>query len=375
MLRYLTAGESHGKAVLAILEGIPAGLRLIEEKINLELRRRKWGYGRGKRMEIEEDKVEIISGVRKGFTLGSPVALFIKNKDYKIEELPSIVCPRPGHADLAGALKYNTKDIRNILERASARETVARVAVGAICKLLLLEFGIEIASHVIQIGKIKIGNKNLGFGKIKDLAENSLLRCIDKSAEKKMCEEIDKAKEKKDTLGGAFEVIIKGVPPGLGSFMQYDLRLDGRLAQAIMAIPSVKAVEIGEGFINAGLFGSEVHDEIYYDKNKGCFYRKTNRAGGIEGGVSNGEAIVLRGYIKPISTLLSPLNSVNIISKKREKATVERADICVVPAGGVIAEAVAAFEIACAMREKFGGDSILEMKNNYQSYIKNLENY
>jgi len=370
----MTAGESHGKGMVAILEGIPSGLRLVKEVINGELKRRKWGYGRGKRMEIEEDKVEIIAGVRNNLTLGSPIALFIENKDYKIEELPSLFCPRPGHADLAGVLKYNTKDIRNILERASARETVARVAVGAICKILLSEFNIEIISHVLQIGKIKVEKRIRDFHQIKDLAERSILRCIDKSAERKMLKEIEEAKEKKDTLGGVFEVIILNTPPGLGSFMQYDLRLDGRIAQAIMSIPSVKAVEIGEGFLNASLFGSEVHDKIYYEKKRG-FYRKTNRAGGIEGGLSNGEPIIIRGYMKPISTLLSPLDSVDIITKKKAKAIVERADICVVPSGGVIGEAVSAFEIAWAMREKFGGDSLLEMKRNYRAYIQSLKNY
>ncbi|MCM8765442.1 MAG: chorismate synthase [Candidatus Omnitrophica bacterium] len=374
MLRYLTAGESHGKGMVAILEGIPAGLRVFEEKINLELGRRKWGYGRGKRMEIEEDKVEILSGVRKGITLGSPISLLIQNKDYRIEELPSLVCPRPGHADLVGALKYNTRDIRNVLERASARETVARVTVGAVCKLLLWEFKIEIISHVIQIGKIKIENKDLGFEKIKNLAEKSPLRCIDKSAERKMLAEIDKAREKKDTLGGVFEVIVKGVPPGLGSFMQYDLRLDGRLAQAIMAIPSVKAVEIGEGLINSGLLGSQVHDRIYYEKKRG-FYRKTNHAGGLEGGITNGEPIIIRGYMKPISTLMIPLDSVNVVTKEAEKAAVERSDICVVPAGGVIGEAVSAFEIARCLREKLGGDSLSEMKRNYQAYMHILKNF
>ncbi|MGE4357766.1 MAG: chorismate synthase [Candidatus Omnitrophota bacterium] len=374
MLRYLTAGESHGKGMVAILEGIPAGLRIVKENIDRELARRKWGYGRGKRMEIEADEVDIISGIRKGVTLGSPLALFIRNKDYRIEELPSVVSPRPGHADLPGILKYNTKDIRNILERASARETSARVAVGAVCKMLLSEFKIQIISHVLRIGSVEVKKKNLEFEKIRDIAEKSPLRCIDKLAEKKMIEEIEKAKEEGDTLGGVFEVIILGVPPGLGSFMQYDLRLDGRIAQAILSIPSVKAFEIGEGFVNACLRGSKVHDEIYYEKKRG-FYRRTNRSGGIEGGLSNGEPIVVRGYMKPISTLMSPLASVNIITKRRDKAAVERADVCVVPAGGIVAEAVSAFEIARAMREKFGGDSLTEMKINYQNCLKSLRNF
>ncbi|MCM8784227.1 MAG: chorismate synthase [Candidatus Omnitrophica bacterium] len=374
MLRYLTAGESHGKGMVAILEGIPSGLRIIEDKIDVDLKRRRKGFGRGKRMEIETDEVEIISGTRKGFTLGSPIALFIKNRDYKIEGLPPLIFPRPGHADLAGVLKYDTKDVRNVLERASARETSARVAVGAICKMLLSEFRIEIISHVLRIGGIEVKKRNLDFYSIRERAEKSPLRCIDKTSEEKMREEIEEAIRKGDTLGGIFEVIILGVPPGLGSFMQYDLRLDGRIAQAIVAIPSVKAFEIGEGFLNVGFLGSEVHDEVYYDKRRG-FYHKTNRAGGLEGGLSNGEPIIIRGYMKPISTLMNPLDSVNIVTKQKAKAAVERADVCAVPAGGVIAEAVSAFEIARAMREKFGGDSLAEMKLNYKNYIQNLRKY
>ncbi len=374
MLRYTTAGESHGRAILAILEGMPSGLKFDKGKIDSDLKRRQAGYGRGKRMDIERDRVEILSGIRKKTTLGSPIALSIENKDYKIEELPAVVCPRPGHADLAGALKYNTKDMRNILERASARETAGRVAVGAICKMLLDEFGIEVISYVIGIGKVRIETGGLFYGRLKSWLEKSVLRCIDKDAERKMIEEIEEAKFKGDTLGGVFEVVISGVPPGLGSFMQYDLRLDGRLAQAIMAIQSVKVVEIGEGLRMAKSFGSQVHDAIYFEKRKG-FYRKTNNAGGVEGGITNGEPIIIRGFMKPISTLMSPLNSVNILTKKPEKAATERSDVCVVPAGGVVAEAVSAFEIARAMREKFGGDTLSDMKCSYECYKKQLKNY
>jgi len=374
MLRYTTAGESHGKGIVAILEGIPSGLKLVKEKIDLDLKRRQWGYGRGKRMEIEADKVEILSGIRKGVTLGSPIALLVQNKDYKIEELLSVVCPRPGHADLAGALKYNTKDIRNILERASARETVGRVAVGAVCKMLLAEFGIEVVSHVIGIGKVRIETQGLFYSRIKSWTEKSVLRCINKGAERKMIEEIEEARIKGDTLGGVFEIAILGVPPGLGSFMQSDLRLDGRLAQAIMSIQSVKAVEIGGGLVAAKSFGSAVHDAIYFDKKKG-FYRKTNNAGGLEGGITDGEPVIIRGFMKPISTLMSPLNSVNVITKKPDKAATERSDVCVVPAAGVVGEAVSAFEIAKALREKFGGDSLAEIKCSYECYKRQLKDF
>ncbi len=381
MLKYTTAGESHGKAILAILEGMPAGLKIDKGKIDLDLKRRQGGYGRGKRMDIERDRVEILSGIRKDVTLGSPIALSIENKDYKIEELSSVTCPRPGHADLAGALKYDTKDMRNILERASARETVGRVVAGAICKILLDEFGIEIVSHVIGIGKIKVETNGLYYSKIKPLAEKSELRCVDKAAERKMIDEIDEAGEKGDTLGGVFEIAILGVPVGLGSFMQADLRLDGRLAQGLMSIQSVKAVEIGNGLAAAKSFGSDVHDAIYFDKKKSLpagrqgFYRKTNNAGGIEGGLTNGEPIILRAFVKPISTLMTPMASVNVITKKQEKAATERSDICVVPAAGVVGEAVAAFEIARVIREKFAGDTLLDMKCSYNCYLSRVKKY
>lgn len=342
MLRYLTAGESHGKALLAILEGMPAGLKVEAGRINRELRRRQLGYGRGKRMQIEQDKAEILCGLKNGRTLASPIGILIKNKDFGIERLAPVVCPRPGHADLAGLLKYGFSDCRNVLERASARETAARVAVGAVCRIFLEEFGINIISRVLEIG----GSSNSG----------------------QMRKVIDKARENKDTVGGIFEVKASDVVSGLGSYAQPDRRLDACLAKAVMSIPGVKAVQIGLGFGYAGKFGSQAHDRIYYSKNKG-FYRLTNNAGGIEGGVSNGEDIVLSACMKPISTLLRPLESVNIRSKKKARASLERSDICVVEAAGVIAEAAVAFELARAFLEKFGSDALSDIKTSYRLYL------
>ena len=346
MLRYLTAGESHGRALLAILEGMPAGLEIEVKRINQELSRRQQGYGRGERMGIEKDKAEILCGLKNGLTLGSPIGILIKNRDFSIERLPEVLCPRPGHADLAGTLKYGFSDIRCVLERASARETAARVAIGAVCKVFLEEFRIEITSRLLQI----CGKK-------------------DKSQMKAV---IDEAREKKDTVGGVFEVKARNVVAGLGSYVQQDLRLDGRLSQAIMSIPGIKAVSIGLGFGYAHKFGSEVHDAIYYSKPKG-FYRKTNNAGGIEAGVSNGEDIVLGACMKPVSTLSLPLDSVNIKTKKKAKASIERSDICVVEAAGVIAEGVVAFELARAFLEKFGSDTLLDIKASYRNYLKRLK--
>ncbi|MFH1888723.1 MAG: chorismate synthase [Candidatus Omnitrophota bacterium] len=343
MLRYLTAGESHGEALVAILENIPAGLKLSEVMINAELKRRQQGFGRGARMQIENDKARIVSGLKKGVTLGSPITLCIKNKDFTIEKLPSVFCPRPGHADLAGILKYGFKDARNVLERASARETAIRVGIGAVCKVLLGEFGIDIASLVLSIG----GEPGI----------------------ESMVKKIKLAKDNKDTIGGAFEVIAQGVPCGLGSYVQPDRRLDGRIAQGIMSIPGVKAVAIGLGFGYAHKFGSECHDAIYYNKARGYFH-KTNNAGGIEGGISNGEDIIIRAAMKPIATLLKPLNSVNIVSRKPAKASVERSDICVVEAAGVIAESALAYVLADALLEKFGSDSLSDIKDNYKNYLK-----
>ncbi|UCD55882.1 MAG: chorismate synthase [Candidatus Omnitrophota bacterium] len=373
-MRYLTAGESHGKALVSIIEGIPSGLTLDIAFINKELGRRMEGFGRGKRMRIEKDRIEVLSGVRKGKTLGSPITFLIKNRDFKIESLPSISSPRPGHADLAGALKFGQPDIRNILERASARETASRVATGALVKTLLREFGIDFLSRVIVIGPVK-SEKAFPFAKMKLLAEKSPVRCVDKDATNLMCRAIEEAGLDGDTLGGIFEVIARGVPAGLGSYAQWDRRLDSNLTRAIMSIPGIKGVEIGRGFNVASERGSAVHDEIFFDKRHKKFFRKQNNAGGIEGGISNGEDIVLRAAMKPIATLLRPLNSINIKTKGKTKAQVERADVCVVPSCGVIAESVSAIEIARAMGEKFGGDSLAEMKRNYSSYIKQLTTF
>jgi chorismate synthase len=342
VLRYITAGESHGKALVAVLEGCPANLPLTPEDINQDLARRQEGYGRGPRMKIETDKAEIISGLRNGLTMGSPIAILLANKSNELFN-ESFTQLRPGHADLAGAIKYNQKDARNILERASARETAGRVATGAICKKLLAEFKIAFKSRVVSIGGA--------------------------SPEKEWKSLIDQAREKGDSLGGIFELEITGAPIGLGSYVQWDARLDGNLARAIMAIPGIKGVEIGLGFKEADLPGSKAHDEIFFDKGKG-FYHKTNNAGGIEGGISNGEPIVIRAVMKPISTLKTPLQSVDLATKAATSAHVERSDVCALEAAGVVGEAVAAFEIARAFLEKFGGDSLEETKDNFSAYQK-----
>ena len=380
-LRYLTAGESHGQGLVVILEGIPSGLEVKKEYINKELKRRQAGYGRGKRMKIEKDEASIISGVRWGKTLGSPISFFIPNLDWKnwekamgtdeLEEgsLPAFTRPRPGHADLVGGIKYNFSDLRNVLERASARETAARVAAGAICKRLLEEFKIQIFSRLTQIGKEKdISNWQMSVDNY-DKVEKSPIRCVDSEVEKRMIETIDKARRKGDTLGGIFEVIVIGLPLGLGSYIQWDLKLDARLAFALMSIQAIVGVEIGMGFKAACSFGSEVQDEIAYTKSRG-FYRLSNRSGGIEGGMTTGEPLVMRVAMKPISTLRRPLRSVDIESKKKVEATKERSDICATPAASVIGEAICAIEIARVMREKFGGDSLEEMRRNYLSYLE-----
>jgi len=374
MIRYMTSGESHGKCMIAILDGMPAGLLVDEVCINRDLARRMLGHGRGKRMTIERDRIEVLSGLRRGRTIGSPIAIVVNNADHSIDKMPVVIEPRPGHADLAGALKYNTKDIRDVLERASARETVARVGVGAIAKALLNEFGIRITSHVTAIGNIEAKIKGLGISQIVAISEKSPVRCADPAASGLMCKEIEKAAAACDTLGGVFEVIISGVPAGLGSYTQWDKRIDANLARAIMAIQAVKGVGFGIGFESARRKGSMVHDEIFYDKKKG-FYRNTNNAGGIEGGMTNGEDVIVRAAMKPISTLLKPLASVNIKTKKPVRATVERSDVCAVPAAGVIGEASCAIEIANAMIEKFGGDSITEMKRNFDGYIKQVKEF
>lgn len=383
MLRYLTAGESHGKGLMVILEGIPAGLRLSSKEIDRELKRRQVGYGRSPRMQIEKDKAEILSGIRGGKTLGSPIALMIKNLDWKnwqkmmavedsdmnSESIQILTRPRPGHADLAGVIKYNLDDVRDVLERASARETAARVAVGAICKKFLAEFDLSIYSRVIQIGTVK---DTPGWEPTADncqLIESSPLRCLSKAAEEEIVALIDLSAKEGDSLGGVFEIMVTNLPVGLGSYIQWDLKLDARLARALMSIQAIVGVEIGLGFAAAERFGSQVQDEIFYEETNHQFYRKTNRAGGIEGGMSNGEPIVLRAAMKPISTIAQPLKSVDLVSKKEVKAIKERADVCAVPAASIIGEAVVALEIAAAFREKFGGDSLEEVKKNYLNYM------
>ena len=374
MLRFLTSGESHGKCLVAILEGMVAGLTLKEEDINADLSRRQEGYGRGGRMTLEKDAVEVLSGVRSQKTLGGPIALHVPNRDFKINELPVVKRPRPGHADLVGVLKYGREDARDILERASARETTSRVAVGAVCRAFLREFGIELVSHVVSIGGVTADVEGLDFAAIKKAALHSPMHCADKTAEKKMMARVDEARAKKDTIGGIFEVRVTGVPVGLGSFVHYDRRLSAKLAASLLSIQAVKGVEVGMGFGVSRALGREVHDEIFHDKKKG-FYRKTNRAGGFEGGVTNGEDIVLRAATKPYATLMSPMQSVNIQTKEKETATVERSDVTAVPACGVVGEAMVAFEVANALLEKFGGDSLQETKRNFEGFKKQLEEF
>lgn len=374
MLRFLTSGESHGKCLAAILEGMVAGLKIKEEEIREDLARRQEGYGRGGRMTIETDTAEILSGVRSGITIGGPIALLIPNKDFKINELPVVKRPRPGHADLVGAMKYGRGDVRDILERASARETTARVAVGAVCRKFLKEFGVEIISHVVSIGGVKADTSKMSFDEIKAQALHSPMHCADKAAEKKMMARVDEAKMTKDTIGGTFEIVVTGVPVGLGSFVHYDRRLSAKLCAALMSIQAVKGVEIGMGFGVSENLGRLVHDEIFHDKKNG-FYRKTNNAGGFEGGVTNGENLVLRAAAKPYATLMNPMSSVNIETKEKEVATVERSDVTAVPACGVVGEAMTAFELAAAFLEKFGGDSLSETQRNFDAYRKQLESF
>lgn len=389
MFRFTTAGESHGRALVAIVEGLPAGMPVDMDLINHELHRRQQGYGRGARMKIEQDRVEVLSGVRHGLTLGSPLALVVENKDWaNWAEVMSVAAqeiapeksrrvkrPRPGHADLAGGLKYDSRDLRNVLERASARETAARVACGGLARQLLGHFGIEIRSHVIQLGGIPDKPLELTFDQIAAIPEDAPLRCANEETQLRMIELIDQKKSEGDTLGGIFEVAARGVVPGLGSHTAWDLKLDGRLAQAVMSIPAVKAVAIGAGAHASSLPGSEVHDEIGYNEETKEFIRATNRAGGLEGGVTNGEELRVRGHLKPISTLRRALRSVDIDTKQEERAAFERSDITVVPAGGVIGEAMVALVLAAAMRDKFGGDSLGEMKRNFEGYREQLRGY
>jgi chorismate synthase len=385
--RYLTAGESHGEALTAVIDGVPAGLPLKEEEINEDLARRQQGYGRGGRMKIERDRVHITAGVRWGLTLGSPIALTIQNLDWENWKATMSVAPpepgaatkqvtrpRPGHADLAGAMKYGHKDIRNVLERASARETTARVAVGGVAKRLLREFGIEILSHVTEIGGVRIGLLDLPWEEIRRRAEASEVRCADPVAEARIIAAIDDAKAKGNTLGGVFEVVAVGCPVGLGSYVQWDRKLDGRLAQAFCSIQAIKGAEIGLGFETARRPGSEVHDEILYAGESG-FNRSSNNAGGLEGGVTNGQPLVVRAAMKPLSTLRSPLRSVDLATKEAVEAVVERSDVCTVPAAGVIGEAMMAIVLAQAFLEKFGGDSLEEIRQNYHAYQDSLKNW
>ncbi|RKN84574.1 chorismate synthase [Paenibacillus ginsengarvi] len=387
-MRYLTAGETHGPQLTAIVEGLPSNLPLTGEPINEQLARRQKGHGRGKRMQIEKDTAQLVGGVRHGKTTGAPVALVVENKDWKawttvmsIEDVEEgsegkrrVNRPRPGHADLNGGLKYNQKDLRNILERSSARETTVRVAVGAIARQFLAQFGIKVAGQVIRIGEIEVNRQELAIDELIRITEESPVRVVDKNAEALMIAAIDQAKAEGDTLGGIVEVIVEGVPVGLGSHVQWDRKLDGRIAQAVVSIQAFKGVEFGIGFEAAERRGSKVHDEILYTEENG-FRRGSNRAGGFEGGMTTGEPIVVRGVMKPISTLYKPLASVDIDTKQPFSAQVERSDTCAVPAAGVIMESVIAWEVAKAFMEKFGGDSMEEIRANYESYLAQVGRY
>lgn len=385
--RFTTAGESHGQALVAIVEGLPHGVPIDIEKINHELWRRQQGYGRGGRQKIERDEVKILSGIRHGKTLGSPIALMIENRDWthwtevmsvtEIDELPknprTVTRPRPGHADLPGGMKFGARDMRDILERASARETAARVACGAIAKQLLEAFGVEVRSHIIQLGGVPEMPLEKNWEEIRSVMSEPPLACADAEVEQQMIAAIDAAKENGDTLGGVFEVVAKGLPVGLGSHTAWNEKLDGRIAQAIVSIQAVKAVEIGTGVRNSAVPGSQVHDEIEY--SEGNFHRPTNRAGGLEGGITNGEELRVRGYMKPIATLKKPLRSVDIDTKEESLAAFERSDVTAVPAAGVIGEAMLAIVLANAIREKFGGDSLSEMRANFDNFQAALNNY
>ncbi len=386
--RFLTSGESHGEALTAVVDGIPAGLPLSPADIDADLARRQKGYGRGGRMKIERDRVHIFSGVRWGKTLGSPIALQIVNRDWENwqvtmgVEAPAagaaqkeVTRPRPGHADLAGAMKYGHRDIRNVLERSSARETTARVAVAGIAKRLLAEFGITILSHVTEIGGVHVpADRVPGWDDVRSRVEGSEVRCADPAAEAEIIAAIDAAKAKGDTLGGVFEVVAVGCPVGLGSYVQWDRRLDGRLAQAFCSIQAIKACEFGLGLETARRPGSAVHDEIVLDTG-GAFSRNTNNAGGLEGGVTNGQPVVVRAAMKPLSTLRTPLKSVDLATREPVEAVVERSDVCAVPAAGIVGEAMMALVLADAFLEKFGGDSIEEIRQNYNAYQDSLKSW
>jgi chorismate synthase len=388
MFRFETAGESHGECLLATLTGLPAGIPISLDAVNHELWRRQQGFGRGGRMKIETDRAELVTGVRQGQTIGSPVGIIIRNSDWKnwTESLPvepgdpekhkPVTRPRPGHADLAGAIKYNFPEARYILERASARETTARVAVGAICKAFLAEFGVSVLSHVIAVGSHRMP-RQASWEEIEDLSRKTevLLGCVDPDEEAKMKAIVDEAYRTGDTVGGIFEVVAHGLPPGLGSHITWDSRLDGKLAQAIVSMQAVKGVEVGEAEEGSQSFGSKVQDTIHYQKEERRFFRGNNRAGGIEGGMTNGQDLRVRGFLKPISTLRRPLESVDLVTRNAALAAYERSDVCVVPAAGVIGEAMVSIVLASAFAEKFGGDSLCETKRNYTGYMAQVHSY
>jgi chorismate synthase len=388
VFRFLTAGESHGEALTALIDGVPAGVPLVEADINGDLARRQRGYGRGGRMKIERDQVRILSGVRWGQTLGSPITLQIANRDWENWKATmsvgppeagtapkEVTRPRPGHADLAGAMKYGHRDIRNVLERSSARETTARVAVAGVAKRLLAEFGISILSHVVEIGGVRVPEDlALSWDEVLRRAEASEVRCADPDTEAAIVTAIDQAKAKGDTLGGVFEVVALGCPVGLGSYVQWDRRLDGRLAQALCSIQAIKGCEVGLGFETARRPGSAVHDEILFDAGTG-FRRSSNNAGGLEGGVTNGQPVIVRAAMKPLSTLRTPLKSVDLATREPVEAVVERSDVCAVPAAGIVGEAMVAIVLANAVLEKFGGDSLEEVRRNYTAYQDGLKHW
>ncbi|MGM1046097.1 MAG: chorismate synthase [Bacillota bacterium] len=387
-IRFLTAGETHGPQLTAIIEGLPSNLKLDIEALNFQLHRRQKGYGRGRRMQIEKDTAQIVGGVRHGYTTGAPVALVVENKDWTHwrnimniepiegtdEEKRRVHRPRPGHADLNGGLKYNLKDLRNVLERSSARETTVRVACGAIARQFLEQFGIKVAGQVIRIGEIEAPAHDLSIDELIERTEASSVRVVDKETEKKMEEYIDLIKKEGDSIGGIVECIVEGLPVGLGSHVQYDRKLDGRIAQGVMSINAFKGVEVGIGFEAGELRGSKVHDEIVYTEERG-YHRASNRLGGFEGGMTNGMPIVVRGVMKPIPTLYKPLQSVDIDTKEAFTAQVERSDACAVPAASVVMEHVVTWEVAKAFLEKFGGDSMEEIHANYNNYLAQLERY
>lgn len=385
MFRFLTAGESHGPALTAVIEGVPAGLPITAEPINLQLKRRQGGYGRGARQKIESDTAEILSGVRFGRAMGSPITLVVRNRDWanwtvkmSVEPLPEgeapppITVPRPGHADYTGMMKYGHDDLRNTLERSSARNTATLVAVGAVARLLLAEFGVSVASHVVNIGGVKVSADDIDLRQVAVLSEDSPVRVADKEAEGRIIAAIDEAKYRGDTLGGTFEVVVLDLPVGLGSYSQWDTRIDGKLAQALMAIQAIKGVEIGIGFGAADVPGSQVHDPFFFDDVSGGedarFRRGSNNAGGTEGGITNGEPLVIRAVMKPIATLMKQLPSVNLETKEGVPAFAERSDVCAVPAAAVVGEAMVALVLAQEMCLKFGGDSLDEMRANFDAY-------